>query len=78
MPTGSQRELAMKATEARRGKGKLHYWAFWRSLKRAADSGNGKPPGITEEPEQGVAPTRSVGESPTPYRVKGTSGESDK
>jgi len=78
MPTGSQRELAMKATEARRGKGKLHYWAFWQSLKRAANSGNGKSPGTTGEPEQGIAPTRSVGESPTPYRGKGTSGKSKK
>ena len=78
MPTGRQRRLAEEALEARLREKKLHYWAFWRSLKRAANSGNGKPPGTTGEPEQGIAPTRSGGETPPPYRGKGISGESEK
>jgi IS605 OrfB family transposase len=78
MPTGQQRKLAEEAMEARLSEKRLHHWAFWQSLKRAAHSGNGKSPGTTGEPEQGVAPTRSAGEIPAPYRGKGTSGESEK
>jgi len=74
MPVGSQRKLAEEALEARLRKRKLHYWAYWRSLKRAANSGNKEPRRTTGEGEQGIAPTCSAGESPAPYRGKGASG----
>jgi len=75
MPTGPQLELAMEATEARRSEQKLHHWVFWRSLKRAANSGNGKSRRTTGEGEQGEAPTHLAGGSPVPYRGKETNGE---
>jgi len=78
MPVGPQRMQAEESLEERLGKQKLHHWAYWRSLKRAANSGNGKPPGTTGEPEQGDAPTRSASGTPAPYRGKGTGGNQQK
>lgn len=75
MPTGPQLELAMEATEARRSEQKLHHWAFWRSLERAAHSGNGKSSGTTGAPKQGQTPTCLAGENPASYRGKGTDGK---
>ncbi|HID62637.1 MAG TPA: hypothetical protein EYP49_07885 [Anaerolineae bacterium] len=78
MPVGPQRMQAEESLEERLGKQKLHHWAYWRSLKRAANSGNGKPPGTIGEPEQGDAPTRSASGTPAPYRGKGTGGNQQK
>ena len=61
MPVGPQRKVAEEALEARLSKGKLHYWAFWRSLKSGANSAGRESPGTTGEPEQGVAPDLTTG-----------------